>query len=472
MKSIEKIEISNQIAEVVSRDTSKAARETAYYKNFKDRKYSVFDSLPEEVHNLQAVNCLAIGEIPNSSLIIIDFDKYQSETKDINVISDKSISEAESRQKRPHEPLRDANGNVIVTPGRPRALGNIETLKTVYAELVFLLRLKKDIDYENTTYKGYSSLVKWILKRISQFPKPKDGVFHAVLTPEDHKFLSIETNMNSNKIVYKMLVQLIAVLGFHYHCIYAGHIHTNLKKIIEGEVKYIQLAKNVSDIKDIEPLYQWNSITSIKEREWIVNRLGRNVFHEQNKLLDFYRRGKTEVPSDWKKPGPSTVASSSTVILDVVKELRDINSFMKNTLPQGVYSVVYGRLRKYHDFRKKNPTAFPKNPKTGALGNISYQDFLKKADDELSMDLFAEENVLAITLGLVNRSTQISDLTKLIHFNKHTLNFYYNASEVRNCITYVTWADKATLENNNPEKVFLDYVESKTIDRNRHLGTG
>jgi len=80
------------------------------------------------------------------------------------------------------------------------------------------------------------------------------------------------------------------------------------------------------------------------------------------------------------------------------------------------------------------------------------------------LSLFAPENIVGTTLGVVNKPTELMDLSKLIKYNPDTDHLFYYKQDLESSLTYKTLCtrvqeNKATLA----EKALLGTIETRTI---------
>jgi len=405
---IQKYDLNSKHAEIISRDPNKSSEEIPYYRNFKEMIFSLLTNIPAELLSLQDINAYLINEIPKSKITWIPNER-------------KSLSMSKYSK-----------------------IGNVEGIKDIFGDFIFFLRLKKDVDYEESRITP-SEATKWILRFIFNYESPHEVVeedkqpsltkakdikkhmqtLHVVFKPEDHTSLQKLTGLSSETKAYRLIMQLINLLVFHYRVMISGHVHQRLKDILEGKNQPVQLIRTVKDLK-VEPFHLWTSVTSLEERAVIKKRLGKDIVKDQSKLLDEYRRGKDNTAA---------------------KKLTDLQTEVKRTLPQGFFSVLYGRLKIYNQMRKSHPERFPVRPNTKDLRmQMSYGEFLSYVNkDKLNIDLFAEENVTAICSGLINRSTEIVDLTTHVRFDETTKKMLYLRKDLSKSLTYRSWKENSSL---------------------------
>jgi hypothetical protein len=239
-----------------------------------------------------------------------------------------------------------------------------------------------------------------------------------------------------------MLIQLINLVIFHYRVVILGVFKQKIDEIVTGHLPGFTLDRRVKDIKEIEPFHLWLSVISPKEKGDLVAFLKENIFQVQNRLLQKYRSGNTSV----------------------VSELRDLNARVKQKIPQGYWAVLYGRMQIYHKLRKTQPEKFPKQPKKAVLTQLPYKDFLAAAYKDGKLSLLAEECTYSILLGLVKRSSEITELTEKLRFNRDQVKLFYYEEELKGSLIYTTLELKEQEKKlSDIEKLFLTGIRSRTM---------
>jgi len=397
-------------------DIAKSSTLTAYYRNFREKIFSLFSNLAGGLENLQAVNALLISEITGAKITWIDYQD-EKEKKAVKYIE---------------------------------RIGNIERLEKVYSEIIFILRMKKDIDYE-TSEINYSDITKWMLKKVSLF-NDNGANFHYVFTPDDHRYCQEKLNLRTDSLAYRCFIQLLSLIAYTFYRVNDSKYYKLLQDIISAKGNKAVIKHTANDLKDIDLYHVWNNVTSPLERGMIINKLRKavpeivkfangNIWIQQNLLLRKFRNGDS----------------------DAHAELKELNSLVKRGLTNSFFSVLYGRLKEYHGLRKTEPGLFPKNPKTGVTSQLPYGDFLRVMETRNKLDLFAEENITSIFTGAFERSTEIGEITSLARLDRPTNKVYYRRDELGNSILYKRILRE--LEGPNPSEKLQNFYTC--ISRNQ-----
>jgi len=203
-----------------------------------------------------------------------------------------------------------------------------------------------------------------------------------------------------------------------------------------------KLEKSVNDVTNIEPYYIWLSVLSPSERGLLVNKSGRNFFTEQNKLMRQFR---------------------SIQPLDAEKKLHELKKDVDDRLPQGVKATIYGRL-KFYNALKSEPEIKKLISSKKETKQLSLKEVLGYAKERSALSLFAEENIVATTLGIVSKPTEIMDLTRMIKLNRDTGVTFYYKQDIESCLTIKNSRTRVQQDGNNcREATFLSFLEPRTI---------
>jgi len=406
IETLKEVEIDSTVAEISAADPYVNSRKIVYYRNHKHRIYTVFENFPEDLKVLQALNMVLISEIPKATLVKIPYPKPGLKT-DLNVVK----------------------------------LGDLTEITKVISEIIFLLRIKQDIDYENSSYKGYSKVMSWIIKLMKLFSTDKKTV-HVTLAPKDHEFLMNELNTGGETIAYKAFQQTINLLCMISSLNSNSEINKQLKAMTHEKNSMYKLEKSVNDVTNIEPYYIWLSVLSPSERGLLVNKSGRNFFTEQNKLMRQFR---------------------SIQPLDAEKKLHELKKDVDDRLPQGVKATIYGRL-KFYNALKSEPEIKKLISSKKETKQLSLKEVLGYAKERSALSLFAEENIVATTLGIVSKPTEIMDLTRMIKLNRDTGVTFYYKQDIESCLTIKNSRTRVQQDGNNcREATFLSFLEPRTI---------
>jgi len=383
--------MSIETGELITTDIESSSRITPYYRNFKHRLFSVFEDCPGELQVLQDISLLLIDKVSNATITRIPYA-----------------------------------GNNPKAAYKFTQIGNIEVAKRLSEELIIILQLRDDIDYTLTRIKNPSPILKWILKYISMFSYSHGTGFHVVFDPQDHKVLQSLLNTESNRLVYRVILQIINLLIYHYKVLPGSPIKQKVDEFINPQSpNYVAVRRNVSDLKNIEPLYIWTCILSPVERREIVRFSGiNNLFQLQSQLLQ-----------KWKSTNPG----------DAEKQLLQINDTLHKQLPQGVFAIIYGRLGHYRKIREDPSFSsnFGINPKTKTKAQAAYNAVVQMFQQTGKASLIAEENILWILYKYISRGTEITDLTQCTKYDPKTNRPHYYWGDILHSKSIARLADKA-----------------------------
>jgi hypothetical protein len=150
-RRVQTLTVSSDIAETVSADPIKNSKEIPYYRNSKRGVYSVFTDPPGPLRALQDVNILMISESEARQLTRIDYPLWS----------------------------KDSTSSV-------KKVGDAGPLAKLAAEIAFILRFNRDIDYTTSSFKGFSQGLKWILRKIQSAKLKSSQRVDLELTSKDH----------------------------------------------------------------------------------------------------------------------------------------------------------------------------------------------------------------------------------------------------------------------------------------------
>jgi len=321
-------------------------------------------------------------------------------------------------------------------------LGNSTELNKFLSELIYLLEIRKDIDYTMSTYKGYSRLASWLLKTIGKF-KRDTGVVHVVLQPRDHEFLSEILKTKSDTLVYRAFQQTISLLT-EIATLPTDLTFTTIRlnKLLRNEIPNLVLRRNLSDVTDVEPYYIWTSVTTPEERGVLTKTAKKNFFQEQNKIL---RKLRTK---------DNTSAH---------KELLDLKKEVDKELPNGIKATLYGRL-KFYNFLKSQEEIKKSLATRQGTRQLSIAEVHRYARDRGVLSLFSPENIIATALGVFNKPTELIDLTKFLKYNPDTDYLFYYRQDIEASLTYKNLQTRQTEGKiTQREEILLAAINSRSI---------
>jgi hypothetical protein len=405
---LEKVEIDTTIADVISSDPETSSRRIPYYRNNKHRIYSVFEDYPDDLEIIQSLNMYLISQIPKCSLVRIPYPKPGLKT-------DLKFSK----------------------------LGRTTEINKLVSELIFLLRIREDIDYDNSIYRGYSKLSSWLFKTVGFYRKMNDKVVHVVLSSRDHEFLTENLKTESDTLSYRAIQQTISLL-----CVIASlpstltKITNRVHKLLGNEIPNLVLRKNLSDISNIEPYYIWLSVTTPEERGVLTKKVGENFFQTQNKLLRNIR-------------GVSSPTAS--------KDLVDLKKKVDSNLPNGTKATIYGRLKFYNHLKSQDDVKKLLISRKGTK-QLSIAELHRYARDQGVLSLFAPENIIGTCHNVINKPTELMDLTKSIKYNRDTDNLFYYKQDIESCLTIKTLQTRVEEKTaTNAELSLLSSINTRMI---------
>jgi len=404
---LKKVEISNDVVDIISTDPDKSSREIVYYRNLKVRVFSAFDKVQEDFLTSQNFNLYLIDQIPKARI---------------------------TRQIWPKVGLNTALRTVKT--------GNITEIDKIIKELIFLLRIKEDIDYTETQYKGFSPIVNWLMKTILKYRRD-GGVAHVTLTPGDHLWLCKNLKTDGETIAYKLFQQTIALLVLNASLTFNDEFHNRLRAILAGQLEGFSIKRNQTDLADIEPYYIWNAVTTPEERGILIKCAGENFFNEQNRLLRKFRNNTADTAID--------------------QELRSLKARVDKRLAQGAKATIYGRLRFYSDL-KREPEITQLLTKRAGTKQLSIGELHRYAKERGRLSIFAPENILATALDIIKKPIEIMDLTRCIYLNSDTNSMFYYKQDVESCLTVKTlYTHREERRISVEEEALLAMIETRMI---------
>jgi hypothetical protein len=409
ISTLSRVEIDTSIAEIISSDPESSSKVIPYYRNNKHRIYSVFETYPDDLEIIQNINLYLIAQIPNASLV---------------------------RLKYPQPGIK--------TDLKFSKLGKSTELNKLCSELIYLLRIREDIDYDNSSYKGYSKLASWLFKTVTHFKKnPDKSVIHVVLQPRDHTLIGDILKTESNTLVYRAFMQTINLLVMVASLPPTlSSLTKRISQLLGNEIPNLILRKNLSDTTNIEPYYIWTSITSPEERGVLTKKVGENFFNSQNKLLREFRSSKPTRAHE---------------------ELVKLKAKVDAALPNGVKATLYGRLKFYNHLKKSDEVKkiLDSSQGTKQLPIATTRSHSKKQG---VLSLFAPENIIGTCYNVVNKPTELMDLTKLIKYNPDTDYIFYYKQDLESSLTYKHLVTRSQDGNSTlAENSLLASIESRAI---------
>jgi hypothetical protein len=401
--------VSTKVATLISNDADTNSRNIPYYRNPRKGIWSTFENPPDVVRTISAVNILVLDRVPNQKLNVVKYDDYRS-------------NPSASTSK----------------------VGFGEQVNILAQELIILLQLKDDLDYENTVIKQYSDLLKFILNKIKTVPRTgnlKDADLQ--FTPQEHVTLQRLLNTSSDSIVYRCTLQTIYLLACTIEVVSSPY-HSLICRAIDGKVSNLPIRRQASDL-NIDPLYQWSCILSPWERQQIVLLCGIDVFRKQSQLLDKYRRSSSEA---------------------IRLELLELNKTLKTRVPEALFAVIYGRMKQYHSFKNKaeNKDKTNVNKSANRAGQIPYSKLLRYMSQEGKLDLFSEETFAVVIFNCRRRATEIADLTRFIQYDAELNIMYYTGTKVSNSRSLQLLRQEAK-SGKKESQDFLKFLGSKVRGR-------
>jgi len=409
IQRLETVDIIEKIADVTSLDPEQSSRVTPYYRNLKHKTFSVFNTIPDDLEIIQDFNMYLISQIHKAKLTRIDFPK----------------------------PGLKTNLKFV-------KIGKTTEINNIISELIFLFRLKQDIDYENSRFKGFSSVGSWLFKTIAYFKKQGGDVLHVVLSPKDHKFLVENLKTESDTLAYRAFLQMINLLCYIY---WSADSRTDFKNrigdILSNKIAGFVIKRNLTDTSDIEPYYIWTAITTPEERGVLIKRVEDNFFNEQNRLLREYRSSNSN---------------------DAALKLRRLKEKVDSRLSNNVKAVIYGRLRFYNDLKSKDDSVKKILHDRKGTKQLAIGETLRYARERKVLSLFATENIVATCHNVILKPTEIMDLTRNVYLDPVSDRMFYYSQDVTSCVTYKDLATKRAANNINlGESALLQSIESRMI---------
>jgi hypothetical protein len=405
---LKQVEITSDIAEIISSDPIESSRVIPYYRNLKSRVFSVFENYQDDFEIIQDLNMYLISKIPDAKL---------------------------TRVKWPE-------------PGRKTDLkfsksGNINEITKVIHEVIFLLRIKENIDYENSAYRGFSNVVNWLFKTANSLKgDATQKVVHVVLTPRDHEFLTKNLKVESDTLAYRAFLQTINLVIFLASLPSFDDLIKRIKDLLSNKVQGLSIKRNLSDTTNVEPYYIWMSVLSPEERGVLIKIVGENFFNVQNKLLRKFR---------------SFNAGTSGKDLELLKKRVD------NKLTQGVKATIYGRLKIYRDVQMLPDVKHILTQRKGTH-QLTDAELRRYSKDRRALSLFAEENIIASAYDVINKPIEIMDLTRFALLNPTTDKVFYYIGDIESSITYKSLIERESKNNlTEGEHILLLSIRSRAI---------
>jgi len=377
---LQKVEISSEISDVVTTDPIKSSEVIPYYRNLKHRVFSVFDTVQDDFLTAQNLNKYLISQLPEAKL---------------------------TRQTWPKAGYK--------SPLRITKTGNIMEINKIIHELIFLFKIKEDIDYEASSYKGFSPVVNWLFKIANSCKSDAtQKVVHVVLTPKDHVFLTDKLKVESETLAYRLLLQTVNLIALHASLPATTVLTKRIKDLLSNKIEGFAIKKTLTDATNAEPYYIWQTIMTPEERGILTTKVGENFFNTQNKI---YRQFRSLNPGN------------SSHDLNALKRKVDSN------LPQGVKATIYGRLKVYREIQE-SPEVRALLAKRKGTKQLTDAELRRYARDRRMLSLFAEENIVATCYNVVKKPIEIMDLTRNAYLDPLTGRAFYYTADVESTVTY------------------------------------
>jgi hypothetical protein len=369
----------------------------------------VFDKVPEELLVLQDLNMYLMSEIPKGKLVRLEYPK----------------------------PGLKTNLKFV-------KFGSMTELTKIVHELIFLLRIKDDIDYENSIYKGFSPVVNWLFKIVNQMKgDATQKVVHVVLTPKDHEFLVKNLKTEGDTLCYRAFQQTLNLLVLLASLPYAGPIAKRLGDLLANKVSGFVIRRNLNDKSEVEPYYVWMSVLDPEERGLVIKRVGENFFSEQNRLLRSYRSSN---------PGTSSL------------ELEKLKKKVDERLSVSIKATIYGRLAIYREIKKSNPEVIDTLSSRKGTKQLTDVELRRYAGYRKATSLFAPENIVASVYDLINKPIEIMDLTRNALLDPSSSRVFYYTQDVESCVTFKDLAGKVAAGNaNTGEAALFNSIKSRCV---------
>lgn len=442
-KRVDDSPVSSVIATIVSNDPKQAAGSIPYYRNTKLRIFSLFKNEPAGLTPLQDLIIYLIKGMSKASVIKIDFTLKYTTQKPVPKpsVSSKKLKlhkpEEKKEVKEPDAMEEDSDSVKYVD------VGSIKNLEMFYQECIYVFRLKRDIDYELSVKHPYTVLFKWVLQKVRTSPESKLNTnWHLSFTAGDHAALSDLAGVASTSLQYKALTLFITLLAFHYRCEFESPVKTIITNIINGTFVGIKVPVRLSDVKDIDAMHVWPAILSPLERSWVNRVLGKTSFlQEYNKLLNAYRRH----PASGKQA------------------LQSFCSEVKRTLPDKIYSIIYGRLKSYHELRKAKDPIFQKVSGKETLGSTTYANFLEcMCTKQNKTSLMSEETFFLILFKGIALSNDASLLASALYYNNPHKRLMYERSGLLNADPFLRTMTSSAVLSTSLKSEFFTLVQNKS----------
>jgi len=317
-------------------------------------------------------------------------------------------------------------------------------INKVISELIFLLRIKENIDYESSSYRGFSIIVNWLFKKANILKgDATQKVIHVVLEPRDHEFLTKNLKVESDTLSYRLFLQTINLVIYLASLPTVDDTVKRIKDFLSNKIEGFSIKKNLSDTTNIEPYYIWMSVLSPEERGLLIKTVGDNFINVQNKLLSRYQSST---------PGTSA------------KELEVLKKRVDSLLSNGVKATIYGRLKIYHDIQRGSAEVRTLLSSRKGTHQLTDSELRRYAKERKALSLFAEENIVASCFGVIDKPIEIMDLTRHAILNPTTDKVFYYIGDIESSITYKSLVQRE-LENKLTvgEKNLLLSIKSRAI---------
>jgi len=308
-------------------------------------------------------------------------------------------------------------------------MGDASVLNVFYEELIYLLHLKDDINYELSRKTKYSPLIKKFIKKVSMARLARDKSIG--FSADEIKNLQQDTGLSANTVSFKMFQQTYDLVLAVSKCSQSGlqkFCVDMLTNASDCKVKH-----SINEIGQIEAINLYSTVLSPYERQYVaetvvftlstINNEGKqvpkslNVFQYFNFWSKKYRNGD----------------------ITAIKPLKSIKTQVTELLGKPMLAIIYGRFKLLKELKLKKLLTADRNTK-----RISYNNFISCIwDKKYEMSIMAEECFHSLMHREVTRSTEISALTRHVRWDSETHSQYYYSDDVSEFLE--SFSDKENL---------------------------
>jgi hypothetical protein len=319
LSRIEKIDVSNLIAASQEAAEEVVNVRTAYLRNSTKHIWGMFVESPTGLESLQDVNLYLIDKLGRGAVSWVTREDF----------------------------IKNAGEDAY-------KIGNLRCVDTLSRELVYFFNMK------GTKYvaevERLSALTKKVILIGCRMQLSKESQkLDAYIPPATHAELQQLIQSQPDKLVYKLILQTITLIGCTNQDSETANPCTKiLRDMLGGKDKTMALKRTIADAGRVEPFHLWQSVTSVAEREALIQRAGENFFKTQRQLIDEFRRSKV-------------VGASA-------KALADYTEKVKKIFPSAVFAILYGRMKLYNAARKEHAADLKKAKKTQRPLQLSYKE--------------------------------------------------------------------------------------------------